>query len=311
MPKALRFTLLPLMLFAILALPCYYGCGGGETKTAWGGIPIEQLTQQQLQQLLDDSIDNFEKLNTYKFDVAMAITSNITGGSNPMNTLFYTTMAGGTNIATEQTQMTLAMTMAMASEKQEYEEQNLDYDVYCMPDWLYMKMSSTGMGEQLVKIKTSSDIKEFLKLNDVNQQLMSLESPSKIEYLRTEQFNGVDCYVLSVSPSTKQLSEWLKKQNGYLQNMDWENLLNNSNNLLSISLLYYVTKDTNLMMYTVTDMTLSLSPAEAGVPTQDFDNMYMNIVKEMKLLEHNQEFSVTVPDEVKLANEVSEDIFLK
>jgi hypothetical protein len=312
MPKAIKFVLLPLILLAILALPSSYGCGGGDTTTTavWAGTPIEQLTQQQLQQLLADSIDKYEKLNTYRFDIIMVITTNVTGGSNPMKTLFNTTMKGGTNIATDQTQMSMSMLIGSASEAFGYEEQSLGYDLYAMPDWLYLKMSITNMPDQWVKIKTSSDIKEFLKFDSIDQEMLALESPSKIEYLETEQFNGVDCYVLSVSPSHQQLAEWLKGQNGNLENMDWENLLNNPNNLLDFSLIYFVAKDTNLMMFMATNMTVSLSPAEAGVPTQDFDNMSMNIITEMTLLDHNQEFSVTIPDEAKLAKEVSEDIFL-
>lgn len=313
MPKAIKFILISLALLTILALPSAYGCNSGETttKAAWAGIPIEQMTQQQLQQLLADSIEKYEKLNTYQFSFNMAITSNITGGSDPMNTIFYTTMGGGTNITDEQKQVTLSMIMGTASEKTGYEEHSLSYDLYALPDWISMKMSIADQPDQWVKIKTSSAIKDFLKLNTVNQQMSSLKSPSKVEYLRTEKFNDVDCYVLSVSPNQQQLAEWLKKQNGNLVNIKWETLLNNSNNLVAFSLLYYVAKDTNMVMYIVTDMTLNLSPAEAGVPTLDFNNMRINIITEMKLLEYNKEFSVKVPDESKLAKEVSEDIFLK
>jgi hypothetical protein len=312
MPKALKYILSPLVLLVILALPSFYGCGGGETTTttpAWVTIPVEQLTQQQLQQMLADSIDKYEKLNTYKFNIGMDISTNVTGGLNPWTSLLNSTMSGGTNIGDEQTKMTLNMTIAMTGMGQDNQEQSLSYDIYAMPDWLYMNMSISGLGEQWLKVKMSSSLKDLLNLDAVDQQMQPLESPTKIEYLRTEQVDGVECYVLSVSPSSVQLAEWLKGQNVNTGKTDWENLVNNTDVFKNVSLLYYVAKDSNLMMRMVMNMTIELSAAEAGASSTEFDNMSMILITDMKLSDHNQPFSVTLPDEASSATEVSEDIF--
>ncbi len=312
MPKALKYILSPLVLLVILALPSFYGCGGGETTTttpAWVTIPVEQLTQQQLQQMLADSIDKYEKLNTYKFNIGMDISTNVTGGLNPWTSLLNSTMSGGTNIGDEQTQMTLEMTIAMTGMGQDNQEQSLSYDIYAMPDWLYMNMSISGLGEQWLKVKMSSSLKDLLNLDAVEQQMQPLESPTKIEYLRTEQVDGIECYVLSVSPSSVQLAEWLKGQNVNTGKTDWENLVNNTDVFKNVSLLYYVAKDSNLMMRMVMNMTIELSAAEAGASSTEFDNMSMILITDMKLSDHNQPFSVTLPDEASSATEVSEDIF--
>jgi hypothetical protein len=139
--------------------------------------------------------------------------------------------------------------------------------------------------------------------------MQPLESPAKVEYLRTETVDGVDCYVLSVSPNPEQLVKWLNEQNVNSGSLDWQDLVSNTDAFSNFSLLYYVAKDSNLIMRMVTDMTIELSAAEAGASDTDFDNIQMNVKMDMKLFDHNQAFSVTLPDEAASATEVSEDIF--
>lgn len=311
MSKTIKYILSPLMLVAILALSSFYGCGGGATTTtaAWAGIPAEQLTQQQLQQMLADSVKSYENLNTYKFIVIMDIATNVTGGVNPWGTSLQNLVTGGSNIAEEQTGMTMQMTMAMVGMGQDNEPQSLAYDIYALPDWVYMKMSLTGMGEQWLKVAMSSSLKQILNLDTVSQQMQPLKSPSKVEYLRTEAVDGVDCYVLSVSPSPEQMAKWLTDQKINSGNLDWQNLVSNTDAFKEFSLLYYVAKDSNLTMRMVMNMAIELSAAEAGSTDLSFDNMQMNVKSDMKIFDHNQPFSITLPDEASLATEVSEDIF--
>ena len=315
MPKVIQIIILPLLLTAILGLFSFYGCGTTSTTpnttatSSLAGIPAENLNQQQLQQMLSDSVTNYKNLNTYKFDMAMDISTNVTGGSNPWEMTLNTKMGGGTNIASEQTQMKLDMSMAMVGMGQNGENQSLTYDMYAMPDWLYMNMSMPGMGEQWMKVRMSSTLKDKLNLNAVDQQMEPLNSPTKIEYLRTEKVDGIDCYVLSISPSEDELVRWLGKQAAGSEKVDWQKIINDSGAFKNFSFLCYVAKDTSLIMRMVMNMTIELSAAEAGAETSDFDKMQMNLAMDMKLYDHNKPYSITLPDEAASAQEVSEDIF--
>jgi hypothetical protein len=307
--------MLPLLLTAILGLFSFYGCSSTSTTpnatatSSSAGIPAENLNQQQLQQMLSDSVINYKSLNTYKFDMAMDISTNVTGGSNPWGMTLNTKMGGGTNIASKQTQMKLDMSMAMEGMGQNGENQSLTYDMYAMPDWLYMKVSMPDMGEQWMKVRMSSTLKDKLNLNAVDQQMEPLDSPIKVEYLRTEIVDGIDCYVLSISPSVDELARWLGKEAAGSEKVDWQKLINDSGAFKNFSFLCYVAKDTSLLMRMVMNMTIELSAAEAGAETSDFDKMQMNLAMDMKLSDHNKPYSITLPDEAALAQEVSEDIF--
>jgi hypothetical protein len=315
MPKVIQIIMLPLLLTAILGLFSFYGCSSTSTKpnttatSSLAGIPAENLNQQQLQQMLSDSVTNYKNLNTYKFDVATDITTKVTGGSNPWGMTLNTKMGGGTNIASEQTQMKLDMSMAMVGLGQNGENQSLTYDMYAMPDWLYLNMFMPGMSAQWMKVRMSSTLKDKLNLNTVDQQMESLNLPTKIEYLRTEKVDGIDCYVLSISPSEDELVRLLGKQAASSEKVDWQKIINDSGAFKNFSFLCYVAKDTSLIMRMVMNMTIELSAAEAGAETSDFDKMQMNLVMDMKLYDHNKPYSITLPDEAASAQEVSEDIF--
>ncbi|MHB8104077.1 MAG: hypothetical protein ACYDG5_00865 [Dehalococcoidales bacterium] len=311
MPKIIKFILKPLLLASILGLFSFYGCSGAGMATptsTWVGVSAENLNQQQLQQMLADSVDSFNNLNTYQFDMSIDVVSSTAGGSNPWNTTLKTQMVGGTNIASKETQMTLKMSINMLTTGQNSSEDSLTYDMYALTDWIYMKMSLTGLGDQWIKVPLSSELEDTLNLNSVGRQMGPLDSPTKVDYLRTEKVDGVDCNVLSVSPSASELAKWLSKEATGSGSVDWQSLVNDPNAFKNFSILYYVAKDTNLMMRMVIEMNIELSGQQAG-SISAFDKMQMNLKMDMKTFAHNQPYSVTLPVEAASAQEVPESVF--
>ena len=307
----LKRTTVFLLLTVVMSLFSFYGCGGGTATVSWAGIPAENLNQQQLQQMLSDSVSNYKNLNTYKFDMATDTITDVIGGSNPWTTTLNTKIGGATSLASEQTQMKLDMSIAIASESlgQTGEVQSLTYDMYAMTDWLYLKVTITNMGEQWMKVPLSSELKDLLNLNTVDEQMEPLDSPTKVEYLRTEKVDGIDCYVLSISPNADELAQWLSEQDTNSGIMDWQSLVNVSDVFKNFSFLCYIAKDSNLLMRMVIDMVLEYTAAQAGDSSSDYDTRTINLKMDMKLYDHNKPYSLTLPDEAAGAKEVSEDIF--
>jgi hypothetical protein len=317
MSKKIRVIVLPVILVSIMALFSLNGCGGGGAVTTpsgtntWAGIPAESLSKPQLQQMLADAVNSYKNLNTYKFNIDMDIESNATGGSSPWSMNLSTKWGGGTNVASKQTQMTLDMSMAMIGMGQNGDKQTISYNMYALADWLYMNMPDfTTGGVQWIKVAMSDKVKQMLNLNTVDEQIKPLDSPTTLEYLRTEKVNGIDCYVLSVSPNADELAQWLSKQNTSAGNQDWKSLVNDSSAFKKYSLLCYLTKDTNLLTRMTVDMTLELTASQAGATPSAFDKMQMNLKMDMTLSDHNKPYSVTLPDEAASARLESEDIFL-
>jgi hypothetical protein len=309
MVKGIKIILLPLLIISILVLFSFYGCGGGTTTYPWAGTPPENLTQQQIQQMLADSIDNYEKLNTYQLDINTYIATNVTGGANPWKTTMNNKVIGGKNIESDQIHLLQEMTVAMEGQGQNGEVQTLDRDMYVVNNYLYMNMSLTGMGEQWFKLPLSDKLREFLGFSAVDQEMGILESPAKVEYLGIEQLNGIDCYVLSISPGADELAQWLGEQDTSFTNVDWRALANDSNVYNNFSLLCYLTKDSNLFMKMTIEMAIELNAQQAGAADSDYDKVQMYLYMDMNLYDHDQPYSVTLPPGASFAKLVSEDIF--
>lgn len=307
--KKANALLIVLSLIAIVSLFPFSGCG--TTTYPWEGTPPEDMTQQQLQQMLADSIDNYEKLNTYQSDMNTYVATNVTGGTNPWKSVTNTKMIGGANREYNQTHMLLEMTMAMEGMGQDSEAQTLVRDMYVVNNYLYMRMALTGWGEQWMKLPLSDKLKEFLDIDAIDQQMGPLESPTKVEYLGIEQVDGIDCYALSISPGTDQLARWLGEQDTGSKGVDWQTLINDSTAFKDFSLLCYLTIDSNLLMKMTLEMAIELNAQQANAADSDFDKMQMYLYLNMTLYDHDQEYSITLPGEATFAKLVSEEVFFE
>ncbi len=310
MPILIKRVLPLILLAAVLVTFFFTGCNSYTKPTMpWTGIPPENLTQQQLQDILSVSLQYHDHLETYKLYMMTNINTDVVGGSNPWKTTLNTGIAGAKNVAEDQTQITLNISINMVGMGQTGEEQNILYDMYALDDWLYMNMTSTTLGSYWIKVQRSSELEKTLNLNTAKQQIKLINSPSSIEYLRTEEVNGVECYVLSISPNKSELANWLDEQATSSENLDWQNLVNDSSAFKDFTLYCYLAKDSYLIMRMTTNMVIELSSAQAGANPSDFDTMKMSLNIDMLLYDHNVPYTLTLPEAAASAEEVSSDIF--
>ncbi len=317
MSKSIKTIALPLLLVLIVSLFSFYGCtgagitqGGAATTTAQGATAGESLSQEQLEKILSDSVVNYENLTTYRFDIDMDITADVSGGDQSGSMSIFTGMSGAANVITNEMQATMEMFMDYEGMGEESGSQNLDYDMYLLTDWLYMRISMLGTGEQWMKIPMSPALAEEFNLNTVDEQMEPLDSPVKIEYLRSEEVDGLDCYVLSITPDMDELAKWLNEQAAVSGGVDWQGLVDYSEIFKKMSYICYVTKESNLMKRMVIDMVMDYNAEQVGDYSGEFDTMLMNIKMDMTLYDQNKPFTIILPDEAAGAIEVSEDMFL-
>ena len=308
--KKVRIVLLPLILVSIIALFTMTGCGSGTTPTGTAptqAAPQGELSQQQLEQIFSDSMMNEANLNTYRFDMDMDIITNVTGGSEAGKMTMLSKSNGAANMASNQLQIQMEMDMSMEGLGYEDGSQSLTYDVYQMADWTYMRMEIPEAGEQWVKMPTSEKIDE--QLNFVDQQLGPLESAVDIKLQGYANVDGVECYVLSIVPDMEKLTEWISRQQGTAQNIEWGDIPDLSDVFDTLEYTYYITIDSKLPKKLVVNMQMELTAEQLGEGGDNFDRMLMNISIDMTLYDYNEPFSINLPDEAEDARQVSEDMF--
>ncbi len=311
MSKKIHLIILPIILVSILALFSLYGCDGaggpgGAAPTATpGAADGASLNQQQLAQILGDSVNSYENLNTYRFDMDMDILMDVTGGAQSGKVTINSKISGVAKVATNEKQMNAEMSMNLEG----IGEQSVSYEIYQMADWLYINIATPGMGEQWVKMPATVTAMETFNMDPISQQFGPLNSPLKIEYLRSEVVDGQDCYVLGITPDTQALAEWLNEQETGNEETDWQDLVNYADVFKEFSYVCYVTKATNYLKRLTVNMTMEFTAEEAGESPETFDKMTMGITMDINLYDHNASITITLPDEAIDAAEVSEDMF--
>ncbi len=318
--KTVRMVLILLLFASIIALFSFAGCGGGaEETTPTGTIPAgttptasasTSFNQEQLEQILNDGLTNFENASSYKFDMDMNMTVEAKGGTEQGKMTVNSKISGVTNVVPQQTQMKTEMTMDLEGLGGQSDSQEMKYDMYIFPDWTYMRMEIPGMGEQWMKMETTEEAGGTFSTDAVNQQLEPLGSAVKIEFLRYESFDGQDCYVLAITPDIKELMEWVGGQQGASgADIDWDELATASDVIKKLNYTCYITRDDKMLKRIIIDMEMEFTAEQAGVSSSEFEKSLMNIMMEMKFYDHNKSFSITLPDEAKGAIEISPDMF--
>ncbi|OGN97381.1 MAG: hypothetical protein A2Y89_04570 [Chloroflexi bacterium RBG_13_51_18] len=311
--KRVRFVLLPLLLMPIIVLFSITGCATNGTAPAattssTGGLQ-DGLSQQQLMQILEESLADYASINTYKFDMDMNIFADVSGGPESGSISMITKSSGATNIASKQMQMNMEMSMSMEGMGEQGGSQTLIYDIYVISDMLYMRMEVPGMGEQWMKMPASDDLMQTFNVDVVEQQIGPLGSAVEIDLLGYENVDGSECYILSVTPDMAEFLDWVGGQQGADADIDWEELAMISDVFKKFKYVCYITKDSNTLKKIVSEIEMEFTPEQAGVSAGDFDTMIMNMYLDMRIYDQNQPFSITLPDEAEDAMEVSEDMF--
>lgn len=310
--KGIKIILLPLLLIPILALFSFYGCdtisGVSDDNTGTTTPASGDMSQQQLEQLLTNAVNNLKEVDTYKFVMDMDIIADVTGGFQSGSMTIETTSSGAYNLVTDEIQMTIEMWMEAGGMGQDSMSMNMAYDMYLLTDWLYMKVSYSGI-TQWMKVAVSPELKDELGLNTVDQQMQPLDSPANIEYLGNESVDGVECYMIAVTPNMDELAQYLNEQNLGESNIDWDEVTDIYDMFKEFTYICYITKDTNYVKKIVVNMVMEMSADQAGASSSDFDSMLMTIRADMKVYDYNVPFSITLPEEAENATEVSEDMF--
>ena len=308
--KGVKVVMLPLLLTSIIALFSFSGCADDGSAPAGTTAAIQDgLSQAQLEEILSSSIANQENINTYRFDLDLDMITEVIGGFDAGKMTILTKSYGASNMASNQMQINMEMSISLEGFEDQNGSQDLTYDMYIYPDWTYMRMEVPGMGEQWMKTPTTEDIEASFNTNMVDQQLGPLESAVEIELLRYEEVDGAECYVLSIVPDMEEFMQWVAQEQGSTQDVDWEEMATVTDVFKKLNYVCYVTKDTSMLKRIIIEMEMEFTPEQAGASASDFNTMIMIMNMDMKMYDYNEPFSIDLPDEAQDAVEVSEDMF--
>jgi len=321
MAKSIKLILQPMLILAALSLLVIPGCGEQtatpETTTSAppAAAPAALATvttkttaatapgQQELQQVLTNSVAAMKKVSTYRFVMNMGIKMDITGGSEAGKMNMTSTIGGDINQTTREMTMVMDMSLNMNTKTAAPVAQNVSLQMYLLSDMLYMNMALPPLGKVWVKMPLTEELKEAYNLNAVEQQLAPLESVKDLNFLRYETLDGSDCYVLTVTPDMQKILSWVGKDLPAELNTD--NLEQISKMFKNLSYTLWIARDSGLIKNMDVAMRLEMSPDQfASGKATDFQSLAMDVTMTMKMFDYNKNISIVLPPEAKNALEI-------
>jgi hypothetical protein len=280
----MRNKMLAVSWVLLLVLALLFGLSGCGSK----------LTAEEIS---SDTIKNTTTLQTVRSTLTMQEVIEVTGGSDPGKLTLVYNGACSVNSPDRELEFTTNITMDIPGAG----KQNASADYYIMGGWMYVKMSVPGVGDKWIKQKPSEDT--WSAKNQINQQSEILKTAQKVANLGTESVNGVDCYIIQVTPEINVLTVLgLQDQlSGFGLDLskisDWGNIVK------YYSVKEWIAKDKFLPVKSYTDMSLEILPQDLGNTTIDMDKITINMSGQAYYYDYNKPLVIQLPPEVQNAVE--------
>lgn len=295
MGRFIRTTLLPLLLVSILMLSLSAGCSTEKSGTSGG------LTQAELEDLLASSMLSISQVESYGMRADMDMFMDISGGPKAGTMDMDMTMEGSIDQTNMEMYIVMEMSMFADMAGMGEEVQDMAMEMYMVDDYLYMKMAIPGMGEEWMKMPATNASMEEFNFDLVGDQLALLESYGEMEYLRDENLDGSDCYVIQMLPDLAAIMDWIGDQGLADLGLDWDDLDIIDDMFDEISYIVWIDKDEKYIKKMTAYMLMKMSGEDFSDLGADFDEMTMDISMDMEIYDYNEPVNVVLPAEAENA----------
>ena len=249
------------------------------------------------QEIVDGVIESLDAIRTYQFDMDM--TMDMAGEAE--GEAFEGTMAmdssGASDLENRQMKMDMTMNMAMTGQP----EMEMGMEMYLIGDMMYMLTEISGMEPMWVKSEMPEGY--WGKMSQVDSQTELLEA-AQVEVIGSESVEGIDCYVLQVTPDLERLWQTVMQQaqvTGEAPAVTEESL---QEMFQSFSVKQWIAKDTYFLTKAEIDMAMELTPELMGYPEEE-GLLTMDIAMNLLAYSYNQPVSIELPPEAEEALEVT------
>ena len=251
------------------------------------------------QDISSNAISNSAELTTAKFEMSMSMAGELTGGSEPGNFTMSENAVGSMDPVNMEMQMTLNGTVNFPGSGG---DMDIAEAMYLTGGWLYLKVSVPGEGDHWIKEKLPDYA--WTSENPLDQQVEFLKTASQVTKLGTEKVDGVDCYIIQVTPDIDALSKWVLSQQ-QSTGLDMGNI-DLSKVFKSYSVKEWIAQDKYLPVKAEIKASLEIRPQDMGETPEsaDMDKMTMNISEQVKYLDYGKPVTVQLPTEAQNAEEV-------
>jgi hypothetical protein len=289
------------IIIAILIISSFTvaGCAAGDLPAPGGLTPGSSSSGYQ--QVLGNSLLVLKNSVTYKFNIDISMVMDIKGGSTAGKLNLGSTFNGTIKQNTGEARIDMNMSLKSNQEDISSDAQNVTLQMFLLTDTLYLGMDIPAAGRQWFKTAYSEDIARTYNLNEVEQQLAPLaDNVTNLKLVKSEVFDGSDCYVLSMTPNMAEIIPWLSQDLPADVSADQISKV-----FKQLSYTAWIARDSGQLKNLQGTMQLQISAGQfESSENLGFNSLTMNITLAMKLYDYNVPVTITLPPEAKKAAEL-------
>ena len=270
-----------------------------------GCVEKEQVNTAEIKEMILASVD---QIDTYKFDIDMTQKMLIQNETTETEMTTVSTGEAAVDVTNKKMMMEMAMTME-TPDKPEMPEEPMEMDmfIYLIDNAMYMKMD-TGIPElpaQWTKMEMPEEYeKTWESQNQVDQQ-MELLKISEVELLEDEKVNGVDCYVLKITPDMEKYGELLSKQEGMsdlMQSLQQNDSFDMGKMIKEMSMKQWIAKNTKFPMKTEMQIKMVISSEDMIIPEAEEEfTMTSDQRTTIVFYDYNKPVAIELPEDAESA----------
>ncbi len=255
------------------------------------GCADKELTQEDIEQLVNDVLVANAEVETVKFDMNTTTKMEMIGGPQPDGA----TMVGEGTGAIDSTNKQMQIIMDMDIDVPGKERQSMPMEYYLVDGWMHIKVTVEEQGAQWMNMQFPDDMWDSQSY--IGQQIEFLETAEEVNFLGSEDVNGTDCYVVEVLPSPEALNKMLSQiQMPDIEGADLSQL-SFADMIKEMSFKQWIAEDGYLIMKSETRVVMEISPEDVGASVEEFQKITADQSSVMVFYDYNEPVSIELPAE--------------
>ena len=249
------------------------------------------------QEIVDSVIESMDEIKTYQFKMDMTMDTAGEVGGESLEQDVKMDNNGTLDLENEQ-----AISDIIVSSKG---EQTMRVETYVVDGTVYSKPEIMGQEPMWMKSEMPAAIWERMKGVSGLENYQELLKTAGVEVIESEKVNGVDCYVLELTPDMPELYRTATNPvggigpSGVLPPVPEEFL---QELFSSFSVKQWIAKDTYFLMKAELDVTMTSTPELMDYVGEEGE-MSVNITLTFKAYNYNEPVSIKLPPEAEEAVE--------
>lgn len=267
----------------------------GAPGAAWPAVAAdEDGGAPSLADIISMAAEANGKLQSFKFNVDMAVVMEASGGTSPASVTMVMNGAGALDMGGKRMQTVMTVVMDAPGQPR-FESQA---ESYVVDGWMYVKMTLPSMGTRWVKMRLDEDQWQ-LQQSQFSPGGEWLQTAAETRLLGSEDLDGTPTYVVEVVPNMETLMKWLSHQQGGAMKDLREAGLDVARLIKRMSVKEWIARDSYLFMRTDIEVAMEV-PGILGRESEKLSVLTSGVVR---AYDHNLPVSIVLPDDAASAIE--------